>query len=164
MCQPLEEDIEHFMDDPKRGACSLGEESSYSDSNRLLQAQKYKDIQDEEDNERIVTEKMYLDDIDISVFSEEEISKNNYLKGMYSSEVMSKTSVYVDIQKPYQLPSPGFIDTARILKKSEYEKTEEQKTKQEYKKVQVFTLKEAHEEVEWEANYKSKPINNAEEQ
>ena len=77
VCQPLEEDIEHFMDDPKRGACSLGEESSYSDSNRLLQAQKYKDIQDEEDNERIVTEKMYLDDIDISVFSEEEISKNN---------------------------------------------------------------------------------------
>ena len=38
---------------------------------------------------------------------------------------MSKTSAYVDIKKPYQIPSSGFIDTARILTESEYNSTEE---------------------------------------
>ena len=109
MDQPLEKDIEHFMDDPRRGA------RSFSDSNILFRAQSYRGIQDEEDNERVETEKIYLDDVAIYTSSEEEFSKHNFLTKLHNSELMSKTSVYVDIQKPYQLPSPGFIDTARIL-------------------------------------------------
>ena len=47
---------------------------------------------------------------------------------------------------------------------SEYNNTEEREIEKEYKTVQVFTLKEAHEEVEWKVNYTSKPISDAEEQ
>ena len=54
--QLLEEETEQFMDDPRRGACSFGEDSSYSDSNLLHQAQSYKDSQDEDDIERVVIE------------------------------------------------------------------------------------------------------------
>ena len=164
--QLLEEDIEHFMYDPRRGACSLGEDSSYSDSNGLLQAQSYKSSQDEEDIKRVVIERIYLDDVAIPAFLEEGISKHKrpFLKGLHSSEVITKTSGYVDIQEPYQLPSHGFIDTAGILKESEYNKTEERNLNQKYKTVQVFNRKEAHEEVEWKANYKSKSIGDAEEQ
>ena len=38
MDQSLKKDIEHFMDDPRRGARSFGEDSSYSDSNILFRA------------------------------------------------------------------------------------------------------------------------------
>ena len=60
----------------------------------LLQAQSFKDSQDKEDIERVVTERIYLDYVAIPAFSEDEISKHKrpFLKGLHSSEVISKTS------------------------------------------------------------------------
>ena len=55
---------------------------------------------------------------DIAISAEEEISKHKHLIGLHNSEVMSKTSAYVDIKKPYQIPSSGFIDTAIIQNQS----------------------------------------------
>ena len=111
MDRPLEKDIELFMDDPRRGACNFDEDSSFSDSDILCRAQNCREIQDGEDNERIKSEKIYLDDVAISVFSEEEISKHKYMIGLHNSEIMSKPSAYIDVKKPYQVPSSGFIDT-----------------------------------------------------
>ena len=106
MDRPLEKDIELFMDDPRRGACNFDEDSSYSNSKILFRAQNCREIQDGEDNERIES-----DDVAISVFSEEEISKHKYMIGLHNSEIMSKLSAYIDVKKPYQVPSSGFIDT-----------------------------------------------------
>ena len=69
-----------------------------------------------------------------------------------------------NIQEPSQLPSPGFINTARILEESKYRRIEERNKKENYKTVQVFTRKEVHEEIEWKTNNKGKSINDAEEQ
>ena len=112
-------DIVEFADDPRRGARRLDENWSYSDSNNLFETQIIREFQDEEDTEKVMIDDLYLDDIVIS--AEEEINK---LIELHNSEVMSNTPGDFHVKKPYQIPSIGFIDTARILTESGYNSAE----------------------------------------
>lgn len=120
--QHLEKKKEHFMDDLRKGACSFSEDTANLDSWLLYQSQSHENSQDEDDIERVVIEAAYLDDVIISTTSEEEISKlkRTFPNFLHTSELISKTSVYGNIQEPSQLPSPGFINTASILEESKY--------------------------------------------
>ena len=42
--QPLEKKIEHFMDDPRKGACNFSENTAKSDSNLLYQFQSHEQM------------------------------------------------------------------------------------------------------------------------
>ena len=76
--------------------------------------------------------------------------KSASLKGRSQSSCIAQRSFqkHQCIQEPPQLPAPGFINTARILGESEYDRIEERNKKEEYKTVQVFTRKEVHKAVE----------------
>ena len=73
---------------------------------------------------------VYKDDGAISISLEEEIGEHSIINGLNSLEMMSKSSVYVDIQKAYKIPSTGFIDTAKILTDSEHKNIKEHKVEQ----------------------------------
>ena len=62
---------------------------------------------------------------DIAIYAEEPISKHKYLIRLHNSEIMPEISAHVDIIKPYQIPSSGLIDTARIFTDSEYNSKQE---------------------------------------
>ena len=118
------------MDDPRKGACNFSKDTANSDSNLLYQSQSHENSIDEDGLDRVVIEAAYLDDVIISASSEEEISKlkRTFPKFLHRSEIISKTSEHGNIQEPSQLPSPGFINTARIMEESKYRRTEEQNT------------------------------------
>ena len=119
------------MDDPRKVACYFSEDTADSGSNLLCQSQSHETSLDEDAVERVVIEADYLDDIIISASLEEEASKlkRTFPKFLHSSETMSKTSVHDNIQEPSQLPSLGFINTARILEESRYRRIEERNKK-----------------------------------
>ena len=119
------------MDDPRKGAYNFSEDTANSDRNQLYRSQIHGNSLDEDDLERVVIEAAYLDDVFISASTEEGISKlkRTFPKFLYSSEIISKTSVHGNIQEPSQLPSPGFINTAIILEESKYKRIVERNKK-----------------------------------
>ena len=103
---PLKTDIVQFADDPRRGANRLNEDWSYSTNNDLVEHQIIRELQKEEDTEEVMINETYIDG------------------ELHNSEIMSKLSGVFHIKTPYQIPSIGFIDTAKILKESEYNSAE----------------------------------------
>ena len=99
---PLKTNIVHFAEDPRRGAQRLDEDWSYSTDNDLVEHQIIREVQKEEDTEEVMINEMYIDD------------------EIHNSEIVLKLTGVFHTKTPYQIPSIGFIDTAKILKESEY--------------------------------------------
>ena len=115
MDQSTKKNTESVMDDPKKGACGFRENLLYHDSNIPFQI---KGTLDDEHNEGVVTERIYLNDIGIS--DEKEIQEHD----LHDLEAISETLANVNTRKPYQISSSGFIDTARILTESGHNNAE----------------------------------------